>query len=184
MRVLGIWRVPMALMRFAFDRDRGPLKATLIKAVMGGLARSEVHALTRSFLDQHLAHLCRQTALRAVEAHRAAGDHLVLLSASVDFYVPDIGRRLGFDETYCTEVRWDGDHLVGDLASPNRRGAEKLRCIERIRSEQTDGGIAAYGNARSDFDHLCAVEAPLVVNASARTRREAQRLGLPTADWT
>lgn len=182
-RVIGLWRVPGALARFAIDRDRGPLKASLIRAIMGGLSRAEVQALTRSFLDAHLARLCRPTALAAIEAHRAAGDHLVLLSASTDFYVPDIGRRLGFDDTLCTPVAWAGDRLVGDLAGDNHRGAVKARCIEALRAEHSGAGIAAYGNASSDFDHLRVVDAPLLVNGSRRTRQTAARLGIPTADW-
>lgn len=182
-RALGLWQVPGALMRFTVDRDRGPLKATLIRAIMGGLSREEVHALTRTFLDTHLSQLCRPTALAAIEAHRAAGDHLVLLSASTDFYVPEIGRRLGFDDTLCTAVRWDGDHLVGDLASANHRGTVKAECIDAIRREHPGMGIAAYGNSGSDFDHLRMVDAPLLVNGSGRTRRAASRLGIPVADW-
>ncbi len=183
-RALGLWRVPVALARFALDRDRGHLKASLIRGLMGGLSRAAVHALTRSFLDERLSALCRRTALAAIEAHRAAGDHLVLLSASTDFYVPDIGRRLGFDEVYCTEVRWNGDRLDGRLASENRRGAEKARVVETVRAGHPGHSIAAYGNSSSDFDHLLVVEAPLVVNASAATRRRAQQLGLAVADWS
>ena len=182
-RALGLWRIPAALARFAWDRDRGPLKASLIRAIMGGLSRADVHTLTRDFLDTHLSRLCRPTALAAIEAHRAAGDHLVLLSASTDFYVAEIGRRLGFDDTLCTAVRWDGDHLVGDLAGPNHRGAVKAGCIDALRREHPGSGIAAYGNSSSDFDHLRIVDAPLLVNGSSRTRRAASRLGIPVADW-
>ena len=77
----------------------------------------------------------RPAALAALEAHRAAGDHLVLLSASPDLYVPLIGRLLGFERTLCTELRWRGDRLDGALRTPNRRGEEKLRCLEALRPQ-------------------------------------------------
>ena len=37
-----------------------------------------------------------------------------------------IGRELGFNETICTEVRWDGDHLDGTLTTPNRNSASVI----------------------------------------------------------
>lgn len=183
-RALRLWRVPGALVRFAWDRDRGPLKASLIRAVMGGLRRAEVAALTEQFLDRRLTQLTRPAALAAIEAHRADGAYLVLLSASTDFYVPAIARRLGFAETLCTGVRWDGDRLHGALSTENHRDAVKTRCIEALRRRHPGCTIAAYGNSSSDFDHLLSVEQPLVVNASRRTARRAAALGLPTQHWT
>jgi phosphatidylglycerophosphatase C len=183
-RLLHLWRVPWALLCYGFDRDRGRLKGALIRAVMAGLTRTEVAAVTRAFLDQRLGTLCRHTALSAIEAHRAEGDHLVLLSASPDLYVPEIGRRLGFDDTLCTGIRWDGEHVHGALATENRHGPEKVRCIAALRFEHPAAGFVAYGNAQSDFAHLLAVDAPLLVNPSASTRRRARALGLATADWS
>jgi phosphatidylglycerophosphatase C len=182
-RARRLWRVPVALLRFAWDRDRGPLKASLIRAVMGGLRRADVAALTQRFLDRRFTQLTRPAALAQIEAHRARGAYLVLLSASTDFYVPAIAARLGFAETLCTGVRWDGDRLHGALSTANHRDAVKTRCIEALRQRHPGCTIAAYGNSSSDFHHLCTVEAPLVVNASRRARAKAESLGLPHAQW-
>lgn len=182
-RVLRLWPLPLAAAQFFVDRDRGRLKARLITAVMGGLTRAEVTALTREFLDARLASLVRPNALSAIERHRAAGDHLVLLSASTDFYVRDIGRRLGFDDVVCTEVRWHDGVLDGALATENRRGTEKTRCLDALRAEHPGARFAAYGNAGSDLDHLARADVPLLVNASAGTRRRAAALGVPSGDW-
>jgi phosphatidylglycerophosphatase C len=182
-RVLRLWTVPATLVRFAIDRDRGRLKGELIHAVLGGLSHAEVHALTTTFLDARLLGLLRPMALNAIEAHRNAGDWLVLLSASTEFYVREIGARLGFDQVICTEVRWDGDRLDGHLKSENRRGPEKTRCLQELREDHPQASFAAYGNAASDLDHLQRADAPLVVNASAATRRAAQALGLKVRHW-
>jgi phosphatidylglycerophosphatase C len=182
-RIPRLWRVPFLLAPFLVHRDRGRLKSALVRALLGGLTRREITETTRAFLDARLTALVRPTAIAAIEAHRAAGDRLVLLSASTDFYVPAIGERLGFDEVICTGIAWTEDRLDGALTTPNRRGTEKTRCLERLRLGHPGLGFAAYGNAGSDLDHLTTVEHPLVVNASAATRRHARSLGLPTADW-
>lgn len=150
---------------------------------MGGATRTEVDAWSDEFvagLDE--ASLC-PGALPAIARHRADGDRLVLLSASVDLYVPKIGRRLGFDETICTGVAWRDGRLDGGLTTPNRRGDEKRRCVEALRQRNPGAWIAAYGNSRSDLPHLIAVDRPLLVNGGRGALRAARRLGLQVQDW-
>jgi HAD superfamily hydrolase (TIGR01490 family) len=179
-----LWRLPFSLSRFALGlSDRGRLKASLVRQVMKGAERDAVAAWADEFCRTRLPALLNPGALAAIESHRAAGDRLVLLSASVDLYVPAIGRALGFDETICTGLSWSGDALEGRLTTENRRGEEKRRCIEQIRARFPGARITAYGNAMSDFEHLAQADEPLVVNANAATRRRAASLGLACDDW-
>lgn len=180
----GFWaQAVSAASRFPFDRDRGRLKAGLIRAAMGGAGRTDVRDWTAEYVASlGNGELC-PGAIAAIARHRAAGDRLVLLSASVDLYVPDIGRRFGFDETICTEVAWQGDRLDGALASENRRGAEKRRCVEALRGRHPGSRLVAYGNARSDFDHFAAVDEPVLVNAGPALRREAGLRGFGLQEW-
>jgi HAD superfamily hydrolase (TIGR01490 family) len=180
----GFWaRATCAAAGFPLDRDRGRLKSRLIRDAMGGAARPDVAAWTSEYVESlGDAELC-PGALEAIARHRAAGDRLVLLSASVDLYVPDIGRRFGFDETICTAVAWEGDRLDGALASENRRGIEKRRCVESLRESSPAPRIVAYANAASDFPHFEAVEEAVLVNAGPALRRRAAARGYRTAEW-
>ena len=168
---------------FPLDRDRGRLKSRLIQIAMGGAARPDVIAWTAEYVASlGDAELC-PGALEAIARHRAAGDRLVLLSASVDLYVPEIGRRLRFDETICTAVAWDGDRLDGSLTSENRRGVEKRRRVEALRAARPTLRLVAYANAASDFPHFEAVEEAVLVNAAPALRRQAEARGYRTAEW-
>jgi phosphatidylglycerophosphatase C len=171
-------RVPQALPplgRFALGRaDRGELKAAWIRVVLGGTTRAEPQLIGNGLIADARA---------AIEAHRRAGDYLVLLSASPDLYVPAIGRALGFDEVLCTGVEWNGDHLSGRLTTPNRRGAEKARCLEALRQRHAALPIVAYGNAAGDLEHLALADRALLVNGSAHARRAAARLGVDSVTW-
>jgi phosphatidylglycerophosphatase C len=185
-RLFGLWRLPFALCRFAArDRDRGKLKSQVIRMVMGGASRTVVDHCADLFVNTlQLRHRLRPAALAILEAHRAAGDHLVLLSASPDLYVPLIGRSLGFERTLCTEIEWQGDRLVGALKSANRRGAEKLRCLHWLRTQYPDLPIVAYGNSASDLDHMRHADRALLVNGNAAARVLAAQWGIPTSNWT
>jgi HAD superfamily hydrolase (TIGR01490 family) len=173
-----------AIIRFIVGgRDRGRLKSDLIRAWMAGAPQADVNAWSDEFVAALGASDFCPGALAAIERHRVAGDRLVLLSASVDLYVPRIAARLGFEESICTGVAWIDGRLDGALATPNRRAAEKRRCVEALRLRFPGLAIAAYGNSRSDLAHLEAVEYPLLVNAGRRARRAASRRRIPIAEW-
>ncbi|MGC1387771.1 MAG: HAD-IB family phosphatase [Steroidobacteraceae bacterium] len=185
-RLMRLWRLAPALIEYAVrGRDRGRLKSRVIRAVMGGDRLAEIDAWAQSFvrtLGPRRAFL--PAALAALAAHRAAGDHLVLLSASPDLYVPLIAQLLGFEQTLCTELVWQGDRLDAALKTPNRRGEEKLRCLESLRSQYPGLPVVAYGNSRSDLAHLRRADRALLVNGNAAARRAAAKAGVPVADWT
>ena len=175
--------VPGIVLRFVVDRDRGRLKGELIRALLGGLSHAEIYEITQTFLDQKLIGLLHPTAVSAIEAHRNAGDWLVMLTASTEFYVRELGSRLGFDQVICTEVRWDGERLDGRLKTANRRGAEKTHCLAELRLMHPGATFAAYGNSSSDLDHLRHVDAPRLVNGSFLTRIRARAQGIRADTW-
>lgn len=185
-RVFGLWRLPFALVGFLVrNRDRGLLKSRVIRMLMRGASRSAVDACADSFVAAlRPRRRLRAAALAALESHRAAGDHLVLLSASPDLYVPRIGRSLGFDRTVCTEIEWRGDRLDGGLRTANRRGVEKSHCLTWLREQYPGVPIVAYGNSASDLDHMRHADRALLVNGNAAARRQAALWQIPTSDWT
>jgi HAD superfamily hydrolase (TIGR01490 family) len=181
LRLLGV--LP-ALLRFAADRDRGALKQSLLRATLRGTPRAEMAVFAQQFVRDKLAQGCFREALATVRRHREAGHHLVLMSASVDFYVPEFGRQLGFHQVISTEVRWDGDRLDGALTSANRRGEEKARCLRELILQHPDPETFAYGNSVSDLPHLRLVRHGVLVNGSVAARRAAVELGVACVDWT
>jgi len=173
-----------ALTRFALGRaDQGALKSAAIRAVLGGRTHPEIEAWTDEFVPWLLARGMRADGLAVLEAHRRAGDLPVLLSASPDLYVPAIGKALGFAETVCTGVEWDGERLTGRLATPNQRGPAKARAVAALRREHPALAVVAYGNAASDLEHFSLADRATLVNGSARARRAAARLNIECVTW-
>jgi phosphatidylglycerophosphatase C len=183
-RLAALLLVLPAVLRFALGRgDRGGLKSAFIRATLGQSRRTELEHWTARFVERLLGHGLFPGALEAIRAHARAGDHLVLLSASTDLYVPAIAQALGFQEAICTGVRWDGDRLDGALTTPNRRGEEKARCVAALQARFPGSQSVAYGNAKSDLEHLVRVDRGVLVNGSAAARRAAVREGITCADW-
>lgn len=184
---LRLLRVPPALAavaRFLLGRaDRGELKSAWIRALIGGTSRGQIEAWTQRFLSRLIAKGIRTKARAAIERHRSAGDTLVLLTASPDLYVPSVADALGFAESVCTEVAWQGDRLDGRLITPNRRGPEKARCLQELRQRHPHLPLIAYGNASSDLEHLVLADSAVLVNGSPRARRAAARCGIECVTW-
>ena len=184
------WRIPLLLgvvppvINFILGRGtEGPVKQAFIKATLGGLRRTDIEAWTARFVPHVIAHGTFADALKKVSEHRSRGDYLVLMSASTDLYVPAIARELGFNETICTEVRWDADRLEGTLTTPNRKGVEKARCFKALRERHPGLATTAYGNSQTDLPHLRLADHGVLVNGSEKARREAKELGVSCADW-
>jgi phosphatidylglycerophosphatase C len=185
-----VWRLPAlllvapTLLGYAAGLvDRGGLKSAFIRAALGGCCRNDLQHWTETFVARLLAHGVFLQALEAIRGHARAGDHLVLLSASTDLYVPAIAHSLGFQEVICTGMRWDGERLDGRLTTPNRRGEEKTRCVTALRARHPGMETVAYGNAASDLEHLRLVERGVLVNGSRAAQHAATRAGITCADW-
>jgi phosphatidylglycerophosphatase C len=173
-----------ALARFALgSADQGAVKSAAIRSVLGGRTRTEIDAWTREFVPRLCERGLHADALACVDAHRRAGDLLVLLSASPDLYVPAIGRALGFAQAVCTGVEWVGERLTGRLTTPNRRGAEKAACVAALRLEHPGLRVIAYGNAASDLPHLALADRATLVNGSAWARRTAKAQNIDCVAW-
>src|SRR5262245_50675687 len=171
--------MPGACLRFLLrGHDRAALKEALIVSGLRGLSRADVARANERFVSKLIARRMHPEAMARLAVHRQAGDYLVLMSASPDLYVPAVARALGFNETICTGVRWDGMLLDGVLATENRRGEEKRRCVEQLRARWPKSSFAAYGNSASDLEHLRICDRGYLVNGDDRALREAARLNV------
>ncbi len=183
-RLLGYLGVMPALLRFALRRaDHGELKGALIRHVMGGADREEVRAWTAQWIPALMRQGVFRDALTAIASHRADGAHLVLMTATVDLYVPELAVALGFDEHVCSQVRWEGDRLDGRLVSANVRDEEKARQLRKLAVRYPGRRIMGYGNSRPDLPHLRLVDHAVLINPPPRLRAAAADLPVEFKYW-
>jgi phosphatidylglycerophosphatase C len=145
--------------------DRGALKGAILRILFAGMSRARIQAHARAFAARVVPARMFPEAVAAIRGHVAAGDHVVVLSASPDLYVPEIARLLGAHETFCTPIRWNGDRLDGRLAGPNHRDREKTRVLTALRTAHPGLPVIAYGNSTPDLDHMRRCEEAVFVNA-------------------
>lgn len=164
------WRTPGLLwlfVQYGMRRlDRGELKGAVLHLLFRGLPRTRIEAWAQAHAGNVLRGGMHAEGLAAWRAHKDAGDELVLLSASPDLYVPLIGAALGADQTLCTPILWEGEHLDGRLAGPNHRGVVKTLVLEGLASHRLGMKTVAYGNSPPDLDHMLRCDEAIYVNGS------------------
>ena len=149
------------------------------KAYLDGLAVGEVAALARAFVDDVLLERLRPAVLRRLEAHRRAGETVVVLSGTPDFIAAPLAERLGIGLTRATHCAERDGSFASDPPAFHPFAEEKLRCAAEL--AQTYGAelseCAAYGDSIFDAPLLGAVGRPVAVFPDRGLRRAALRAG-------
>ena len=164
---------------------RGSLKARMLELFIAGASRDQVAAWTDAFVARWLQTHIRPGALAAIARHRAAGDRLVMATASFDFYAGVFGARLRFDHVLATASVWDaGGHLYAALDGENCYGAAKLTMVRNyLATLPSPARVTAYSDHHSDFGLLQEVQEGVAVNPNVKLRRLAQKHNLTVVDW-
>ncbi|MEO6080713.1 MAG: HAD-IB family phosphatase [Steroidobacteraceae bacterium] len=163
--------------------DRGGLKGAILYWLFRGLPRGEVNEWAQRYAAAVVPARMFAEALNELRMHLASGDHVVVLSASPDLFVPDIARKIGAQEVICTQIRWTGEQLDGRLAGPNRRDHEKSRVVDELRSRLPGLRVIAYGNSTADLIHMYRCEQGVYVNASPSLAARLTQRGLRCVQW-
>lgn len=151
---------------------------------MGGIEREAIGAHTTRWIAAFIPRGCFADALAAIRAHQQQGDVLILMSASVDVYVPELARALGFAECICTPTGWRADgRYDGRLTGPNCRDQEKVARLRVRQALQPALKTTAYGNSAPDLPHLRLADRGILVNGSPSVRARAAQSGIECVDW-
>jgi phosphatidylglycerophosphatase C len=139
---------------FAF----GLLSASRVKAILVFMffknwTIEDMRSQGSKFAKDIIPSLIRPQALDKIAWHREQGHKLVVVSASLSYWLEDWCHASGMD-LICTEMEEFQGVLTGRLKTQNCFGPEKVR---RIQNQYDLGGfqtIYAYGDTRGDREML------------------------------
>lgn len=158
---------PIALGRALITRDRDGVKELATRAAFAGLTHERLEAEGNDFADTVVRTGLRPDVLGRLRWHQAAGHTVVLVSASFEVYLREIGRRLGVDGVVGTRLEVDRTgRCTGRLDGPNCRGAEKVTRLTRWLADNdlVDAELWAYGDSSGDTELLAAADHALRVD--------------------
>jgi HAD superfamily hydrolase (TIGR01490 family) len=163
--------------RGATDADVHRLRAAALRHVAG----AEVDGL-RALVDEvsdRLAGEVRPGVLLLLRRHLAAGDFVVLLSASPQELVEAVAARVGAHRAIGTRAGVVDGRYTGDLEGAFCYGPGKLVRLREDLGPDALLGASAYADSVSDLPVLVACNDPVAVNPDRRLREVARRRGWP-----
>jgi len=150
-----------------------------------GRSTDEVKHHVDRFIEARIVPAIRDEACRCIEAHRAQGDRIIIISASGEHLVTPIAQRFGVSENLSIKLEVLDDFYTGETV-----GILTYREGKVVRLSALLGGdlsllteASFYSDSSNDLPLLIQVGYPHTVNPDDVLLRHAQGAGWPVHQW-
>lgn len=153
-------------------------------APLAALESQELVELHQKFMNEVVSKMWLPAAEALVEKHRAAGDQLMVISATNRFIVEPICHRFGISEIIATEPEQQDGRYTGRVAGVPSYQQGKVTRLQQWLDErgETLEGSYFYSDSINDLPLLKVVDQAIVVNPDALLLAEATQRGWPVLD--
>ena len=158
----GVVRAMATMSAASFAGRRAPtrdeVKAHLVRRVLRGRSKNELSAAGAALSEVVMHRALRPATIGRLEWHRRQGHQVVIVSASLRFYVEPVAAAIGIDAVLCTELEFDERGIAtGDLLGRNCRGQEK---VNRLLASGfgPPARLWAYGDSAGDTELLAVAD--------------------------
>ncbi|MCY1300496.1 putative phosphatase [compost metagenome] len=150
-----------------------------------GRTAEEIEYEVGPFVEDVIEPLIHSDAMRCIAAHRAAGDRVLIISASAHFLVSAIAGRLGVEEVLAIDLDEQHGCLSGQTRGVLTYREGKITRLEAWLAEQDENldGASFYSDSHNDLPLLQRVDRPHAVNPDPQLRRHAEAAGWPILSW-
>lgn len=133
------------------------------------------------FMQQKIQPLIGQAALELVDRHRAAGDTLLIITATNTFVTRPIAERFGIPHLIGTEPETLAGRYTGQVAgTPSFREGKVTRLQDWLEQTGEDlDGAYFYSDSHNDLPLLQQVTYPVAVDPDPQLLAHAERNGWP-----
>lgn len=154
-------------------------------APLVGRTPEEVEFIVAPFVEDVIEPIIYSDAMRCLASHRAAGDRLLIISASAHFLVSAIGERLGVEEVLAIDCELQHGGYSGRTAGVlTYREGKVTRLQAWLQAEgETLDGAHFYSDSRNDLPLLQRVPYPHAVNPDPTLRAHAEQAGWDILSW-
>lgn len=150
-----------------------------------GRTVEEVAHVVEPYVEEVIEPLIYSDACKYLAQHRAAGDRLLVISASGVHLVAPIAERLGVNEVLAIELDEEHGCYNGKTRGILTYREGKVKRLQAWLAEHGESlnGAYFYSDSRNDLPLLSRVTQPRVVNPDPVLRAHAEQAGWPILNW-
>ena len=150
-----------------------------------GRTAEEVAHVVEPFVEDVIEPIFYSDATRSLAKHRAAGDRILVISASAHFLVSAIASRLKVEEVLAIDLEQQHGHYSGRTQGVlTYREGKVIRLHSWLEQHhETLDGAYFYSDSRNDLALLQVIDKPHVVNPDPTLRQHAEQTGWPILSW-
>lgn len=153
---------------------------------LAGRSESEYIANSERLFRRAIAKLIYPEARQLIEAHRAAGHSIAIISSATPYQVMPAAKDLEIEDVYATDLEVVDGQFTGGVIKPTCFGVGKVDAAERF-AEKRDSSLENcffYSDSTDDIELLEAASRPVVLNGSRELRVIARDKGWSIADFS
>ena len=153
---------------------------------LAGRSETDYIANSERLFRRAIAKLIYPEARQLIEAHRAAGHSIAIISSATPYQVLPAAKDLGIEHVYATDLEVEDGQFTGGVVQPTCFGIGKVHAAERFLAQQ--GGDLEncffYSDSIDDIELLETAGRPVVLNGSRELKKTAREAGWPIADFS
>lgn len=177
----GTWWI----LRYRFGHDSSMDAAwTAAANTLRGQSEAELAARTEAWFSAQVTRHLRPGARTAIEAHRSAGDRLVLASSTSTYAGAAAVAAFGLEDAVCTSFVTKDGVFTGEIDNL-AFGEGKANCVEKwAAANDVDLRKSSfYTDSITDLCLLDRVGRPVCIAPDRKLAQVAAERGWPTHDW-
>jgi putative phosphoserine phosphatase/1-acylglycerol-3-phosphate O-acyltransferase len=151
-----------------------------------GVSESALRDIGEQAYKKHLAKALFREAITLVEAHRAAGHKLAIVSSASRYQIEPVARVLGIEDICCTRLEVVDGRFTGQVIVPLCYGEGKVLAAQRsARAHKASlKQCWFYSDSSADLPLLRKVGHPVAVNPSDRLGTHARNQQWPQLQFS
>ena len=185
-KIIGLRHLTRSAVSLLTDFPWSAAKFKADKSYLRGESVERLRPLGDEFVTAVIVPILRRAAREAIERHRQAGDHLILLTGTLDLLAEPLARALKMHDIICGRLEQADGRFTGRTIPPHPYGKGKAAALRHYARQ---AGIdlkqaTLYGDGWSDLPAFQLGGHPTVVNPSPPLEWMARQQGWAVAHWS
>jgi len=153
---------------------------------LAGRSETDYIANSERLFRRAIAKLIYPEARQLIEAHRAAGHSIAIISSATPYQVLPAAKDLGIEHVYATNLEVEDGQFTGGVVQPTCFGTGKVHAAERFIAQQGSDleNCFFYSDSIDDIELLETAGRPVVLNGSRELKKTAREAGWPMTDFS